>query len=160
MRAAQKLGLGAIFCLALVTIVLDVLRSVLTITGGTFADPDFFVELEVTLGIIILALPTYRALVSIKRRRTGNRYVDLEYRNNNNRPDGVRLNSVHKTGDASVHQISSKSIDSTCTEQSTTRGVFERYPPHSRDGDDGRVSPVFTFSISEPRGGEVSWRSR
>ena len=156
MRAAQKLGLGVIFCLALVTIVLDILRSVLTITGGTFADPDFFVELEVTLGIIILALPTYRALVGIKRRRTSNRYVDLEYRNKNNSPEVVRLDSLNKTGDVSVHKVSNKSIHSSCTEQSTNRGVFERYPQLSRDGDDNRAVPVIAFSALESAGAQVS----
>ena len=60
----QKLGLGLIFSIAIVTVALDIVRTVESISGGAFGYISLYCILETTFTVIISSLPVYRSLVS------------------------------------------------------------------------------------------------
>jgi len=65
---SQKLGLGVIFCLGLVDIVFDILRTLNTINGGAFAIDTIWDVLETVIAVIVSTLPSYRSLFTTQRR--------------------------------------------------------------------------------------------
>ena len=69
----QKLGLGIIFSVVLVTIALDILRTYETYAGGAFGvfpSDALCTLLEVGFAVIVGCVPTYRALFGMKKRKT------------------------------------------------------------------------------------------
>ena len=69
-RPAQKAGLAAIFALAVVDMALDVARTMSSLDPNDIAMNTLWNLLEPTIGVMICALPTYRALL---RGRAGRR---------------------------------------------------------------------------------------
>ena len=64
----QKMGLAFIFSLAIVTIVLDIVRTVEALASNQ----ALYTILEINFAVIISCLPTYRALLNIgQQRRSG-----------------------------------------------------------------------------------------
>ena len=68
MRLLQKIGLGVVFCVAFVTVAMDILRTVKSYKGGAFADSFLYSILEGDLTVIVACVPTYRHLFGIKRK--------------------------------------------------------------------------------------------
>jgi hypothetical protein len=67
MSLFHKLGLAAIFLLATIDIVFDILRTYHTI-GGTTSLSVLWDILEPTIAVVVSTMPTYRALyTSVKR---------------------------------------------------------------------------------------------
>lgn len=67
MSAGQKAGLFLVFALVLVTIVLDILRTLFTVSEQRFKSWDQYILwclLEPTIAVMICALPCYRGLVA------------------------------------------------------------------------------------------------
>ena len=71
MRLAQKLGLAAVFCLALITIALEILRVVKSVASlrqnastatPQYAEVTLYTTIEVSLNAWISSLPTYKSL--------------------------------------------------------------------------------------------------
>lgn len=64
MRTAQKLGLALVFMLALVDIIVDILRTIYSISEGVVSLHAMIFEiLEATIAVIISCLPTYRIIL-------------------------------------------------------------------------------------------------
>ena len=77
MRPIQKLGLVFIFGVALLTVALEILRTVesvkilkgaASIQSTTYARSILYAVIEIAFNVIISSLPVYRTLMSIKRR--------------------------------------------------------------------------------------------
>ena len=67
--APQKLALGLIFSLAIVCVVLDIVRVIEAVSQHQ----ALYTIIEINLVVIISCLPTYRALVGMKKRRQSRR---------------------------------------------------------------------------------------
>ncbi|KAI9666543.1 MAG: hypothetical protein M1821_004479 [Bathelium mastoideum] len=78
MRLFQKIGLGIIFCVAFVTIAMDILRTYKSYGGGAFSDSFLYSILEADLAVTVACIPTYRAFFGMKRKipRDG-AYLDI-----------------------------------------------------------------------------------
>ena len=70
MTLSKKLGLAAIFSVALVTVAFDILRTVKSLDHGAFSASSLYTSLEVTFAIIVSCLPIYRALLLHTTRKT------------------------------------------------------------------------------------------
>ena len=66
-RPTQKWALVAVFVLALIDVVFDVLRTVYAVQGTAVALHTLWDILEPTIGVMVCALPAYRALLSWER---------------------------------------------------------------------------------------------
>ncbi|MCJ1286824.1 hypothetical protein MMC26_006170 [Xylographa opegraphella] len=65
---AQKIGLAAIFLIAFIDILFDILRTIYTVNGAAVGLDTTFDILEPSIAVIISTLPTYRALFMTRRR--------------------------------------------------------------------------------------------
>lgn len=82
---AQKVGLVFLFSMVLVTMALDILRSYESLNGGTFSNSIVEAVLEATFAVIVSCLPTYRALVGLRRKVKGDSYVHWSFRGRSGR---------------------------------------------------------------------------
>jgi hypothetical protein len=84
MRPMQKMGLGALFLLATIDVLFDILRTVYSVDGGIVALDTIWDVLEPTVAVIISSLPTYRALFGLSNSKSskGSSYRNLQYQEN------------------------------------------------------------------------------
>ncbi|MCJ1421266.1 hypothetical protein MMC32_007628 [Xylographa parallela] len=79
---AQKIGLAAIFLIAFIDILFDILRTIYTVNGGAVGLDTTFDILEPSIAVIISTLPTYRALFMSRRRmETGSSFGNMKTSN-------------------------------------------------------------------------------
>ncbi|MCJ1383475.1 hypothetical protein MMC17_006589 [Xylographa soralifera] len=79
---AQKIGLAAIFLIAFIDILFDILRTIYTVNGGAVGLDTTFDILEPSIAVIISTLPTYRALFMTRRRtETGSSFSNIKSSN-------------------------------------------------------------------------------
>ena len=79
---AQKIGLAAIFLIAFIDILFDILRTIYTVNGGAVGLDTTFDILEPSIAVIVSTLPTYRALVMTRRRtETGSSFGNVKTSN-------------------------------------------------------------------------------
>ena len=95
MTLSKKLGLVAIFSVALVTVAFDILRTVKSLDQGAFSASSLYTSLEVTFAIIVSCLPVYRALLRTARKTKASDGVDGGF---SPIKEGVEQQSVTKRG--------------------------------------------------------------
>ena len=138
--ARQKIGLALIFSIAIVTIALDIVRTVESISGGAFGYISLYCILETTLTVIISSLPVYRGLVSYVQKRKydrypsdgfeGQRHLVLGEKGTGTLPVGAAAGSYPTSSDGS--KFSKSRADAIwCTrnghDPATSRGTHEGY---------------------------------
>lgn len=73
MQISQKLGLASVFCLAILVVIFDILRTVFSAKsargGAVGASTALWDILEITIAVIISCLPTYRTILTQKKQR-------------------------------------------------------------------------------------------
>ena len=69
MRKGQKAGLAGVFCLGLVIVVFDILRTVESLASGTFSGVALWSSMKVSIAVIVASLPPYHTLLGKKRER-------------------------------------------------------------------------------------------
>ena len=78
MRFSDKVGLACLFCVALVTIALDILRMYESIgAGGVFAYSALYCTLETTVATMIACAPTFRGVFGMRRQGRSGSYEDM-----------------------------------------------------------------------------------
>ena len=83
LRRSQKATLAAIFSLAFVVAIFDILRTVESLQSGTFSGVALWSSLEVTIAVMVASLPLYRVFFTTKgrkslmSRRSKDRYKDM-----------------------------------------------------------------------------------
>ena len=95
MSLSKKLGLVAIFSVALVTVAFDILRTVKSLDQGAFSASSLYTSLEVTFAIIVSCLPIYRAVLSTARKTKASDDVDGGF---SPTKEGVEQQSVTRRG--------------------------------------------------------------
>lgn len=78
MRKGQKAGLAGVFCLGLVVVVFDILRTVESLVSGTFSGVALWSSMEVSMAVIVASLPPYRTLLGNKTRKGTVRYLSWD----------------------------------------------------------------------------------
>ncbi|KUJ16890.1 uncharacterized protein LY89DRAFT_707319 [Mollisia scopiformis] len=74
----QKVGVAVIFLLAFTDVIFDILRTLYTLRGGAVSIDILWDILELTIAIIISALPTYRSLLPGSSHKVSTSYKDLD----------------------------------------------------------------------------------
>ena len=73
MQISQNLGLASVFCLAILVVIFDILRTVFSAKsargGAVGASTALWDILEITIAVIVSCLPTYRAILTRKKSR-------------------------------------------------------------------------------------------
>ena len=73
MRFSQKMGLASIFCLAILVVIFDILRTVFSAKsargGAVGASTALWDILEITVAVMVSCLPTYRTIFTQRKRR-------------------------------------------------------------------------------------------
>ena len=77
MSMSRKLGLAAIFLIAITDVVFDITRTVYTVNGGAVALDTIWDILEPTIAVIVSSLPTYKALLGLAKKNKSTSYQDL-----------------------------------------------------------------------------------
>ena len=77
MSMSRKLGLAAVFLIAITDVVFDITRTVYTVNGGAVALDTIWDILEPTIAVIVSSLPTYKALLGIVKKPKSTSYQDL-----------------------------------------------------------------------------------
>ncbi|KAL9594394.1 MAG: hypothetical protein Q9219_007053 [cf. Caloplaca sp. 3 TL-2023] len=78
LRNAQKAILAGVFSVGSVVAVFDILRTVESLQSGTFSGVALWSSLEVTVAVIVAALPLYRVLLTPKGRSTLKSRLSIE----------------------------------------------------------------------------------
>ena len=79
MPRSRKLGLAALFLIAITDVIFDITRTVYTVNGGTVALDTIWDILEPTIAVIVSALPTYKALLgNPKKKKWSPSYENLK----------------------------------------------------------------------------------
>lgn len=63
MSTSRKVGLAAIFSIAVIDVIFDITRTVYTVDRGAVALDTIWDILEPTVAVIVSTLPTYKALL-------------------------------------------------------------------------------------------------
>ena len=140
LRLLQKLGLALIFSIAIVTVALEILRTVESIqilTGAksvqssTYATSLLYPAVEISCTVIISCIPAYGSLVGYRRRRKESRYTDRS--NSDTIGGGRRLISDATKQSGSISSLHDNAFAKYATSplSGTTRGVYEHYPDTS-----------------------------
>jgi len=79
MPLSRKIGLAALFLIAITDIVFDVTRTVYTVDGGAVALDTIWDILEAIIAVIVSSLPTYKALLGPMKRRKGSSYKNMKH---------------------------------------------------------------------------------
>ena len=97
MPISQKLGLAALFLIAITDVIFDITRT--AYTGGEIAVDAIWDVLEATVAVIVSSLPTYKPLLGGAKRERNTRYQnlghsggvvwDINSSNNSNETNGV-----------------------------------------------------------------------
>ena len=73
MQTGQKLGLASVFCLAILVVIFDILRTVFSAKsargGAVRASTALSDILEITIAVIVSCLPTYRTILTQKQKK-------------------------------------------------------------------------------------------
>lgn len=77
MPIGRKLGLAALFLIAITDVIFDISRTVYTVHGGAVALDTIWDILEPTIAVIVSSLPTYKALLRSAKRERNTRYQNL-----------------------------------------------------------------------------------
>ena len=142
-RLSQKLGLIAIFSIAIVIVAFDILRTVKSIDGGAFSESALYGILEMTIAVMISCLPTYRTLFGIESKRKRDMYVDMNYKPS----EGSQNSEGHPLRDGEGSNTSVERGEQPTTEvKSTSRGIYESYPTGSMDHGTSEVVPNSMFA--------------
>ena len=86
MRMSQKIGLASVFCLAILVVVFDILRTIFSVIsargGAVGASTALWDILEITIAVIVSCLPIYRTIFTQRKRRqqgkSNGTYSDIE----------------------------------------------------------------------------------
>lgn len=70
LRNSQKAVLGGVFSLGFVVAIFDILRTVESLESGTFSGVALWSSSEVTVAVIVGALPLYKTLLTTKGRHS------------------------------------------------------------------------------------------
>ena len=102
MRLGRKIALAALFCVAFVTIALDILRTYESVgAGGVFAYSALYCTLEITISTMLACAPTYRSMFGIRRNIRNGQYDDMHLPRNGEDETRLELvssaNAVHTT---------------------------------------------------------------
>lgn len=77
MSTGRKVGLAAIFLIAITDVAFDIARTVYTVNGGAVALDTIWDILEPTIAVIVSSLPTYKALLGIAKKKKSTSYQNL-----------------------------------------------------------------------------------
>ena len=77
MPTSRKVGLSALFLIAITDVVFDITRTVYTVDGGAVALDTIWDILEPTIAVIVSSLPTYKALLNNTSKRKTTSYQNL-----------------------------------------------------------------------------------
>lgn len=96
MSMSRKVGLAAIFLIAITDVTFDIARTIYTVDGGAVALDTIWDFLEPTIAVIVSSLLIYKALLGIaKTKNKGTPYQNL------GRGEGDTWHSGHNEIDAS-----------------------------------------------------------
>ena len=108
MPIGRKLGLAALFLIAITDVIFDITRTVYTVHGGAVALDTIWDILEPTIAVIVSSLPTYKALLGGAKKERNTRYQNLGHSggdvwhskssNNANQADSVELSKSSTRG--------------------------------------------------------------
>ena len=79
MPTSRKVGLAALFLIAITDVIFDITRTVYTVNEGAVALDTIWDILEPTIAIIISSLPTYKALLGPTKKRKNTSYQNLAH---------------------------------------------------------------------------------
>ena len=79
MSMSRKIGLAAIFLIAITDVVFDITRTVYTVNGGAVALDTIWDILEPSIAVIVSSLPTYRSLLGITKRKQSTPYQNFSH---------------------------------------------------------------------------------
>lgn len=129
MRIGQKLGLAAIFLVALVDIAFDIFRTIYSLSG--VAGLDIMGDiLEATIAVIISCLPTYRALFSHPRPRKQTMNENFEPASKNIRYTGrenYELSSSAARLKPGISETQDSSVQGTIASVETSKEAINEY---------------------------------
>lgn len=101
MPLSRKLGLAALFLIAITDVIFDITRTVYTVHGGAVALDTIWDILEPTIAVIVSSLPTYKALLGVTKKEKNTSYQNLghsggapwysKHSHNADEPNGVEL---------------------------------------------------------------------
>ncbi|KAL8792373.1 MAG: hypothetical protein Q9195_005076, partial [Heterodermia aff. obscurata] len=77
MPTSRKLGLAALFLVAITDVIFDITRTFYTVHGGAVALDTIWDILEPTIALIISSLPTYKALLGSRTKSKNTSYQNL-----------------------------------------------------------------------------------
>ena len=77
MSITRKVGLAAIFLLAIIDMALDITRTVYTVNGDAVGLDVIWDILEATIAVIVSSLPTYKALPGLAQRKKTTLYQNI-----------------------------------------------------------------------------------
>ncbi len=77
MSITRKVGLAAIFLIAIIDIALDITRTVYTVNGDAVGLDVIWDILEATIAVIVSSLPTYKALPGLAKRKKTTLYQNI-----------------------------------------------------------------------------------
>ena len=107
MSMSRKVGLAAIFLIAITDVAFDITRTVYTVNGGAVALDTIWDILEPTIAVIVSSLPTYKALLGMtKNKRKGSSYQSLGRSGADARNNGhIHENNTSKDVELSGHSV-------------------------------------------------------
>lgn len=107
MSMSRKVGLAAIFLIAITDVAFDITRTVYTLNGGAVAPNTIWDILEPTIAVIVSSLPTYKALLgNTKTKRKGSSYQSLGRSRADTRNNGhIHENGVSKGDELGRHTV-------------------------------------------------------
>lgn len=105
MSTSRKVGLAAIFLVAVTDVAFDITRTVYTVNGGAVALDTIWDILEPTIAVIVSTLPTYKALLGVAQKKKSTSYQNLghsggttrysSHSHDHDRSNGVELGTRH-----------------------------------------------------------------
>jgi len=106
MSMSRKIGLAAIFLIAITDVAFDIARTVYTVNGGAVALDTIWDILEPTIAVIVSSLPTYKALLGMAKEKKNTSYQNLGH------SGGATWHSSHSHGtdasngvELSIHSV-------------------------------------------------------
>ena len=79
MPTSRKVGLAALFMIAITDVIFDIIRTVYTVNGGSVAPNTIWDIIEPTIAVIVSSLPTYKALLGPTKKRKNRSYQNLAH---------------------------------------------------------------------------------
>ncbi|MCJ1307802.1 hypothetical protein MMC25_001450 [Agyrium rufum] len=108
----RKVGLGFVFSIAIVTVALDIVRTVESIGGGAFGYISLYCILETTFTVIISCLPVYPSMVGYLRKERDSRAAAKTSRFNSDGATLVNVTPMGKSkGGSGTDSVGGRSLD-------------------------------------------------